>query len=209
MLSTMQINEYLNTLASDAPAPGGGSASALSGAQGAALCAMVAALTVGKKKYEEHWQLCAGVFAAARTLNERMAQLIDEDTAAFNKVSAAYKLPKDTDEQKALRRAAIAQATLGATMVPMETLECAHQALLLTQRLIGKSNASCASDIGAAALNLISCARGAWLNIAINLGGLADAAQADALRAKAKGLLGECESMGNDIYSIINCQIGG
>ena len=122
MLSEMKINDYIDLLASDAPAPGGGSASALCGAQGAGLCAMVAALTLGKKKYEEHQELCRDVYEQARMLSERMCALIDEDTEAFNRVSAAFKLPKDTEEDKAARKAAIAEATLGATMVPLDTL---------------------------------------------------------------------------------------
>lgn len=109
MLSEMKINDYIDLLASDAPAPGGGSASALCGAQGAGLCAMVAALTLGKKKYEEHQELCRDVYEQARTLSERMCALIDEDTEAFNRVSAAFKLPKDTDEDKAARKTAIAE----------------------------------------------------------------------------------------------------
>ena len=175
MLSEMKINDYIDLLASDAPAPGGGSASALCGAQGAGLCAMVAALTLGKKKYEEHQELCRDVYEQARTLSERMCALIDEDTEAFNRVSAAFKLPKDTDEDKAARKTAIAEATLGATMVPLDTLYRAHDGLELAKMLIGKSNTNCASDIGVAALTLVSCARGAWLNILINLGGISDA----------------------------------
>ena len=160
MLSEMKINDYIDLLASDAPAPGGGSASALCGAQGAGLCAMVAALTLGKKKYEEHQELCRDVYEQARMLSERMCALIDEDTEAFNRVSAAFKLPKDTDEDKAARKTAIAEATLGATMVPLDTLHRAHDGLELAKMLIGKSNTNCASDIGVAALNLVSCARG-------------------------------------------------
>ena len=184
MLSEMKINDYIDLLASDAPAPGGGSASALCGAQGAGLCAMVAALTLGKKKYEEHQELCRDVYEQARMLSERMCALIDEDTEAFNRVSAAFKLPKDTDEDKAARKTAIAEATLGATMVPLDTLHRAHDGLELAKMLIGKSNTNCASDIGVAALNLVSCARGAWLNILINLGGIADAEKAQEIRAK-------------------------
>ena len=197
------INDYIDLLASDAPAPGGGSASALCGAQGAGLCAMVAALTLGKKKYEEHQELCRDVYEQARMLSERMCALIDEDTEAFNRVSAAFKLPKDTDEDKAARKTAIAEATLGATMVPLDTLHRAHDGLELAKMLIGKSNTNCASDIGVAALNLVSCARGAWLNILINLGGIADAEKAQEIRAKGEGILAECESMGGDIYAAI------
>ncbi len=201
MLSEMKINDYIDLLSGNAPAPGGGSASALCGAQGAGLCAMVAALTLGKKKYEEHQELCRGVYEQARTLSERMCALINEDTEAFDRVSAAFKLPKDTEEEKAARRAAVAEATLGATLVPLDTLHRAHDGLELAKMLIGKSNANCASDIGVAALNLVSCARGAWLNILINLGGIADADRAAQIRAESERLLAECEGMGGEIYA--------
>ena len=135
--------------------------------------------------------------------SERMCALIDEDTEAFNRVSAAFKLPKATDGEKAARKAAIAEATLGATMVPLDTLYRAHDGLELAKMLIGKSNTNCASDIGVAALNLVSCARGAWLNILINLGGIADAEKAQEIRAKGEGILAECESLGGDIYAAI------
>lgn len=203
MLSELSIKEYMQLLASDAPAPGGGSASALCGAQGVGLCAMVAALTVGKKKYEEHHELCAGVFEEARRLTSSMTKLIDEDTAAFNLVSAAYKLPKETDEQKAERSKAIAEAMLSATMVPYETLNLSLEALKLCQRLIGKSNPNCASDIGVGALNLLSCARGAWLNVLINLPSLADKEHAERLRAGGAGIVSECEKLAGEIYSAI------
>ncbi len=207
MLCELKINEYMNLLASDAPAPGGGSASALCGAQGVALCAMVAALTIGKKKYEEHWPLCEEVCKKALELKERMMHLIDEDTAAFERVSAAYKLPKDTDEQKAARSYAIAEATLGATLVPLETLKTAHEAMLLAESLISKSNTNCASDIGVAALNTVSCARGAWLNVKINLGGIRDSARSEEIRRVGSELLNECEEAGERIYRTILAQM--
>ena len=88
-------------------------------------------------------------------------------------------------------------------MVPLDTLYRAHDGLELAKMLIVKSNTNCASDIGVAALNLVSCARGAWLNILINLGGIADAEKAREIRAKGEGILAECESMGGDIYAAI------
>ena len=88
-------------------------------------------------------------------------------------------------------------------MVPLDTLYRAHDGLELAKMLICKSNTNCASDIGVAALNLVSCARGAWLNILINLGGIADAEKAQEIRAKGEGILAECESMGGDIYAAI------
>lgn len=188
-LTSLNFNEYIGLLASDAPAPGGGSASALSGAQGAALCAMAAALTVGKKKYAAEWEHCAKVHEAAKALAVALTAQVDADTAAFELVSAAYRLPKDTDEEKAARGEAIAAATVTATEVPLETMRLAAEAIKLTASLIGRSNTNCASDLGCASLNLTAAVRGAWLNVLINLPGIADPAEADSFRVRGRDYL--------------------
>ncbi len=176
-LTELTTEQYINLLSSDAPAPGGGSASALCGAQGAALTAMVARLTLGKAKYAEFEPLCSASAQRADVLRDALLAAIDRDTEAFNEVSAAFKLPKETEEQKAVRKAAIQKATLHATQVPFETMGLACQALEVCASLVGKSNRSAASDLGVAALNLLCCVRGAWLNVLINLGSLGDEQQ--------------------------------
>ena len=118
----MTVKDYLDLLKSDAPAPGGGSVSALTAAQGIGLVGMVAALTIGKERYRDFEAVCIAAKAEADALCEKLTLAIDKDTEAFNLVSAAYKLPKDTEELKAARSKAIADATLKATEVPFETL---------------------------------------------------------------------------------------
>ncbi len=199
-LTEMTVNAYMDLLNSDAPAPGGGSASALCGAQGAALVSMVAGLTVGKKKYADDWQLCSDVAKKASDLKSEFIVQVDKDTEAFNLVSAAFKLPKETDEEKAARSDAIAAATLVATKVPFETMELTLKALALTKSLIGHSNTNAASDLGVSALNLISCMKGAWLNVLINLGGLKDQAEADKFRALGKEMVAEAQREADEIY---------
>ena len=200
-LVEMQVQDYIKVLASNAPAPGGGSASALSGAQGIALAGMVAALTIGKKKYADELGLCLQVSADADKLRQRMLQQIDADTEAFNLVSAAYQLPKETDAQKAERSAAIAAATLEATQVPFATMELALEALKLTQALVGHSNNNCASDLGVAALNLEACLKGAWLNVCINLDGIKDPEKAQRFSCKAKSMLEKAAQIVADILA--------
>lgn len=200
-LAKMTVEAYIDQLGSNAPAPGGGSASALCGAQGAALVTMVAELTVGKEKYAEFEELCRRAIEEGSKLRQDLVAAIDKDTQAFNLVSVAFKLPKETEEEKAARRQAIADATLTATQVPFETLSLAKAALGVCALLVSKSNPNAASDLGVAALNLLSCAKGAWLNILINLGGVKDEEKAAYFRTQGEQLVAECEALAGRIYT--------
>lgn len=198
-LVDLTVKDYLDVLKSDAPAPGGGSVSALSAAQGVGLVAMVADLTIGKEKYAEYDEACRAAKEKALSLYAQLVEGIDKDTEAFNKVSAAYKLPKDTDEQKAARSAAIRAANVGATEVPFETVKLCLEGLKVTETIVGKSNPNAASDLGVAALNLLAGIKGAWLNVKINLPGIKD----EELKAKFEGgaeLAAEAEVIAKEIY---------
>ena len=198
-LVDMTVKDYLDLLKSDAPAPGGGSVSALSAAQGVGLVAMVADLTIGREKYAQYEEVCKAAKEGALNLYEELVAGIDKDTEAFNKVSAAYKMPKDTDEQKAERSAAIREANVGATEVPFETVKLCLAGLKVTETMVGKSNPNAASDLGVAALNLMAGIRGAWLNVKINLPGIKD----EALKAKFETgaqMVDEAYVLANRIY---------
>ena len=132
-------------------------------------------------------------------LYEALVAAIDEDTEAFNKVSAAYKMPKDTDEQKAARSAAIRKANVGATQVPYETIKLCLAGLKVTETMVGKSNPNAASDLGVAALNLMAGIRGAWLNVKINLPGIKDEA-AKAQFEKGAEMVDEAYVLASRIY---------
>ena len=199
-LVDMTVTSYLDLLNSDAPAPGGGSASALCGAQGAALVSMVAGLTIGKKKYPDDQELCADVAVKASKLKDALLAQVDKDTEAFNLVSAAFKLPKETDEEKAARSKAIADATLVATQVPFETMKFCLEALQYSKSLIGHSNTNAASDLGVSALNLITCMKGAWLNVLINLGGVKDEEKAAAFRKEGEKMVKAAQKQADEIY---------
>lgn len=199
-LIDMTVTSYVDLLNSDAPAPGGGSASALCGAQGAALVSMVAGLTIGKKKYPDDQELCADVAVKASKLKDALLAQVDKDTEAFNLVSSAFKLPKETDEEKAARSKAIADATLVATQVPFETMTICLEALKYSKALIGHSNTNAASDLGVSALNLITCMKGAWLNVLINLGGVKDEAKAQEFRAKGEQMVAAAQATADEIY---------
>ena len=195
----MTVKDYLDLLKSDAPAPGGGSVSALSAAQGVGLVAMVADLTIGREKYAEYEEVCKAAKEEALKLYSELVAGIDKDTEAFNKVSAAYKLPKNTDEEKAARSAAIREANVGATEVPFETVKLCLAGLKVTETMVGKSNPNAASDLGVAALNLMAGIRGAWLNVKINLPGIKD----EALKAKfetGEAMVDEAYVISKSIY---------
>ncbi len=202
-LKDLTVSEYTNLLFSDAPAPGGGSASALCGAQGTSLAAMVAGLTLGRKKYESEQDLCNTAVAACAVLKDALVAQIDRDTDAYSQVMAAFKMPKVTDEEIAVRTAAIAKASLFATEVPFETLELSVQALRIARTLVGHSNTNAASDLGVAALNLLTCAKGAWLNVCINLGGV-DAEHATRFRRDGGELVQEAEMTAKEIYEAVS-----
>ncbi len=208
-LVDMTVKEYLETVASSAPAPGGGSASALCGAQGAGLAAMAAGLTLGKKKYPDDQELCAAAVETGKRLSESLTRQIDRDTEAFNLISAAFQLPKGEEKERIVRSLAIAEATLVATEVPYETLQYANAGLILVESLIGHFNTNCASDLGVAALNLLACARGAWLNVLINLPGVTEEAKAEEFRVEGARLMAECEQRASGAYEALRALIEG
>ncbi|MDO4545502.1 MAG: cyclodeaminase/cyclohydrolase family protein [Bacillota bacterium] len=202
-LIDLKMKEYLDVLLSDAPAPGGGSVSALAGAQAAALMGMVADLTMGKEKYADYQESCKAARQGAGVLYEKFARAIDQDTEAFNLVAAAFKMPKGTDEEKAARKKAIADGTLEATKVPFSVMEMAAEGLKIAETMVGKSNPNAASDLGVGILNLMTCMKGAWLNVKINLPGVKDEALAADYEAKGKKMLEEGEAIARRLFAEI------
>lgn len=168
------IQLFLDELASDAPAPGGGSVAALGAALGAALATMVANLTVGREKYKESWDAMAGARDRSEPMRKRFVELMNEDTEAFNAYMAAMKLPKETDEEKAARRSAMEKASKGATKVPLETLELCVSLAETAHTAMLNGNPNAASDAGVAALYAQAAGKAAALNVRINLPSIKD-----------------------------------
>ena len=202
-LAELKTAEFVDLLASDAPAPGGGSAAALEGALGAALTAMVCGLTVGKKKYAEFQELAEEAQKKATDLKARFVDVMDRDTEAFNVVSAAFGMPKATDEEKAARSAAIQKGLEGCTKTPFEMMELAVETLELTASILGKSNDSAASDLGVSALSLRAAIQGAWLNVLINIGSLKNKELAEDYRTKGEALLAKALPLADEIYNTV------
>jgi formiminotetrahydrofolate cyclodeaminase len=200
-LADLKVTEFVDLLASDAPAPGGGSAAALEGAIGAALTAMVCGLTKGKKKFAEFNDLAVETEVKALALKDRFVDVMDRDTEAFNVVSAAFGMPKETDEEKAARSAAIQKGLEGCTATPFEMMEIAVETLELTDSILGKSNDSAASDLGVSALSLRAAIQGAWLNVLINIGSLKNKELAEDYRAKGEAILAKALPLADKIYA--------
>lgn len=206
-LIDLKVNEYLDILKSDAPAPGGGSVSALAGAQAVGLMMMVADLTIGKEKYVDYQDICQKARARGAELYAQLAAAIDKDTDAFNLVSAAFKMPKETPEEKATRSKAIADGTLVATEVPYSVMQLAHEAMLLAETIVGKSNPNAASDLGVCVLNLMSAIKGAWLNVKINLPGVKDETKAKAFEQGGQKIYDEAEAIARRLYDEVLKQL--
>lgn len=164
----------LEKLSAATPTPGGGSAAALVGSIAASLVAMVAGLTIGKKAYQSVEQEMRHVLAEAITLRDELGELADRDSAAFNAVMATYKLPKETEADRAAREKAIQTALRGATEIPYQTALRCSRVLELAEVVVTKGNKSALSDGGAAAVLAEGALQAALLNIAINLSGISD-----------------------------------
>lgn len=209
-LADMQVTQFCDVLASDAPAPGGGSTAALEGALGAALTAMVCGLTTvgkSKEKYAEYQEFVLASQKKALDLKARFVDVMDRDTEAFNVVSAAFGMPKATDEEKAARSAAIQKGLEGCTRTPFEMMELAAETLELTAELLGKTNDSAASDLGVSALSMRAAIQGAWLNVLINIGSLKNKELAEDYRKKGEALLAKALPLADQIYQNVLSQM--
>lgn len=173
-LKNMKITEFLDELASSSPAPGGGSAACLSGAMGAALSAMVANLTIGKEKYKDVEDLFTRTRDEVEKLRHELTDLIDKDANAFSGVIEAFKMPKDTEEQKQKRSAKIQQEYKKAAMVPMETCRTCRKVIDILLEQGTKGNKNALSDIAVGALCALTGLKAAALNVEINLPAIKD-----------------------------------
>lgn len=203
MLIDYTVSGYISLLASDAPSPGGGSAAALTGALGAALINMVGRLTQGREKYAQYADFNAELLERAGRVAGAFQALVDEDAAAFDAMSAAYKLPKSAAAEKAARKRAIQAALTGCINTPLKMMELCVEALELTRSAVGKTNKNVASDLGVAALCLKAAMQSAWLNVLVNLSGVEDAEYAASRRAGCEALLAGALPLADEICAMV------
>jgi len=202
-LTDKPVTSFLDDLASNAPAPGGGSVAAISGALGAALISMVCNLTLGKKGYEEAQGDIEDLLGQSEALRHQLTDLLEADVAAYTAYSQASKLPRDTEEQKAERAKAVQAALVNATDVPMRIAEAAVKVMDLCMPTAVKGNKWAVSDAGVAVLMAEAALRSAALNVLINLGSIKDEAFVAQKRAYLDGLLAGKGAMRDEIYDYV------
>ena len=206
-LVRMSVKGFAAETASESPAPGGGSISAYMGALGAALATMVANLSAHKRGWDDRWKEFSDVAEKGQALMAELLALVDEDTAAFNRIMDVFSMPKGTAEEKAARAAALEEATLYAASVPLKTMEAALKALPLALEMARKGNPASASDAGVAALAAVAAIRGAALNVRINATGLADKTPAEPLLARASAIVTEALALQDEVLAAVNAHI--
>lgn len=185
----LTVNDFLKQLSSDAPAPGGGSASALAGALAAALVNMVANLTRGKEKFAEVEDEMVKLAQDAEDIRQQLMSLMEEDTKAFQQVMSAFRLPKETENEKKQRQDKIQEAMIYAAEVPLKTAQTALKVLELAQIAAEKGNPNAISDAEVAALLAWAALEGAALNVEINLGSIRDKEEQKKLSGKIESAL--------------------
>src|SRR2546421_2639564 len=207
-LVKMDLRQFCNETLSDSPAPGGGSVAALMGALGVSLGGMVANLSAGKRGWDDKLSYFSDWAVKAQQLKDELLFLVDEDTAAFNKVMAAFGLPKDSTEEKAARSAAIQSANKYAAEIPLRGMETASKAYQLLGEMAGKGNPASISDVGVGLLAVRACIEGAAMNVRINLAGLKDQKFSTSLRERMQRLAGESESEFKRVHAIVESKLG-
>lgn len=185
----MEIRAFIDVLASDSPAPGGGSVAALCASMGAALVSMVANLTIGKEKYKESWQLMEDVVGKSESLRFKFVDLMNKDTESFNVFMAALKMPKTTEDEKCSRKKAMGEASKLATEIPLLTLESCVEMAELAYLAAKNGNTNTISDAGSAALIAEAAGRAAAYNVKINLPGVNDESFAADFKARMEEAL--------------------
>ena len=202
-LAKMNLREFCNETLSDSPAPGGGSVAALMGALGASLGGMVANLSAGKRGWDDKVEYFSGWAVKAQQLKDELLSLVDEDTAAFNKVMDALALPKESAEEKATRATAIEEATKHAAEIPLKVMETASRSYALLAEMGERGNPASISDVGVGALATRACIEGAALNVRINLGQLKNEKSKTDLQEKVRKISADSEAQFNTIIEVV------
>ncbi len=206
-LLKLNLRQFCNETLSDSPAPGGGSVAALMGALGVSLGGMVANLSAGKRGWDDKLKYFSDCAVKAQQLKDELLFLVDEDTAAFNKVMDAFSLPKDSAEEKAARSAAIQLATAYAAKVPLRVMETAFKSYQILAEMAEQGNPASISDVGVGVLAVRACIEGAAKNVRINLKGLKDEKLKSVLSDKVRKICAESESEFKKIEQIVESKM--
>src|SRR6266481_1438707 len=206
-LLKMNLRQFCNETLSDSPAPGGGSVAALMGALGASLGGMVANLSAGKRGWDNKLKYFSDWAVKGQQLKDELLFLVDEDTAAFNKVMAAFALPRESAEEKAARKAAIQSANQYAAEIPLRVMETVAKSYPLLAEMAENGNPASISDVGVGLLAVRACIGGAAMNVRINLANLKDEEFKSDLQKKVRKLQVDSESAFKKIDQIVQSKL--
>lgn len=204
MLVDLKVTDFLNKVAGSDPVPGGGSVAALNGAIASALAAMVAGLTIGKKGYEDTAEIMKHIQTLALTQKTGFVADIDRDSEAYNKVFDCFKLPKNTDEEKNIRSAAIQEATKFAALVPMQVARNAYELMGIIADVAKMGNRNAVTDACVAMISARSAVLAALMNVRINLGSLKDRTFVEQLQSEADELERKACTKEKELLDAIN-----
>jgi glutamate formiminotransferase / formiminotetrahydrofolate cyclodeaminase len=207
-LVSMALNDFADETASESPAPGGGSIAAYVGALGASLATMVANLSSHKKGWDERWEEFSKWAEKGQQCKNELLQLVDADTAAFNKIMEAFVLPKSTAEEKATRTEAIQQATKFAIEIPFKVMQTAAAGMELVNAMASTGNPNSVSDAGVGALCIRSAVMGAYMNVRINAASYNDKNYVNDIVAKGKTIEDDIIKQEAAILKLVNEKIG-
>lgn len=199
-ITEYKIKDYIDILASSASMPGGGSVSAIDGAEGISLILMVCNLTLGKEKYKKHERLIIKTKKECEKLKKEFLNLTEEDIKIFKNIEKVFAMPRNTEKEKAKRKAAMEKACKKCCEVPKKIIEKSLIGLNCAESILGKSNMSASSDLGVAAENLRCAANGAWLNVLINFKSIKDKKFIEKYSFLKKNELKEIERLSKKIY---------
>jgi len=207
-LSELPARELVERLSTSDPIPGGGSASALAGAVGAALVRMVVALTIGRPAAAEHERELTDVATAAAICQSELLNLVELDAAAYDAVVRARRLPKETDLERNARETQVAAAVREATRAPLQTASMAERVLGLAERVAPIGNRNAVSDVGVGALLAVAALRGAVLNVRINLPSVTDPALRDEAKTELDRMLDRLEDRERAVQAVVVERLG-
>ncbi len=206
-LVDLTLKDFADLTASEAPAPGGGSIAAFTAALGVSLGTMVANLSSHKRGWDERWQYYSDWAVKGQKYKENLMHLVDEDTQAFNKIMAAFKLPKKSDEDKKARAAAIEAATLYATEIPLKVMQTAYDSMAVMVEMAQTGLPASISDVAVGAMAARTGVYGAFYNVKINAAGLKDRFKAQTLLDKAKIILEQAQAKEIEILALVDAQM--
>ncbi len=201
------LTDFADETASESPAPGGGSISAYMGALGAALGTMVANLSSHKRGWDERWEEFSDWAEKGKAFQIQLMKLVDEDTNAFNKIMDAFSLPKKTEEEKAIRKQAVQEATRFATEVPFKTMQLCYECMSVAKAMAEIGNPNSVTDAGVGALAARAGVVGAFLNVKINASGLDDKAYAEKIIREGENVVEKAGQLEAEILQIVHSKI--